>query len=121
VFWGALRASFELWREHGAVARMTHECWSSVPEIGRQWLEVMERFTASLAGAIDRARETGAVPAGTGSRRIAEAGLWATEQLAFVANTGQSGELPSADAAFEAASDMWTGLLYGGSLRGPVR
>jgi AcrR family transcriptional regulator len=109
----ALYASFDLWRRHAAVARMTHQYWSSVPEIGQRWLEIMERFTAGLAGAIDRARAAGVVPDGMNSRWIAAAGLWSAEQLAFVANTGQSADLPDSEMAFEAAAAMWAGLLFG--------
>lgn len=108
----ALRGAFELWSAHGAVARMVHQYWSSVPEIGDQWLAVMERFTAAFAEAIDRARATGSLPPGTDSRKIAAAGLWASEQLGFVSDFGGSADLSDPESVFEAAADMWFGLLY---------
>lgn len=109
-----LRPSIAMWTSHGAIARTTHQYWNSVPELGHQWLAAMERFTTGVAAAIDRAREAGVVPAGEDSRKIAAAGLWASEQLAFVVNTGSSVDLPDLESTYVSAMNMWTGLLYGG-------
>jgi TetR/AcrR family transcriptional regulator, ethionamide resistance regulator len=116
-----LANAMAMWTSHPAVARTTHQYWFSVPELGHQWLAAIERFTTAIASAIDRARQTGMVPAGRGSRQIAAAGLWATEQLTFVANTGSSTDLRDLDSAVDAAMNVWLGLLFAPQLGGQQR
>lgn len=121
VFRSVLRDAVLLWRDNRAIAQTMHQYWYSVPEIGDQWLAAMDRFTAGVASELDRDREAGLAPPGADSRELAAAGLWATEQLLFVAGTDRSKDLPDEEAIFETLLTIWSGLLYGGRSRGGDR
>jgi TetR/AcrR family transcriptional regulator, ethionamide resistance regulator len=111
----ALMSSYDLmWLQHGAIGRTIHENWSSVPEVGDQYLAATERFTVGLAATIDHARATGVMPHGTDSRQVAAAALWASEQLIYVLHLGQSPDLPDFDSVLNLLTDLWSGLLFGG-------
>jgi AcrR family transcriptional regulator len=113
VFRAVLRDAVALWSSNRVIARVMHEYWNSVPEIGEQWLRAMERFTAAVAAELDRDRAAGLAPAGRDTRELAAAALWATEQLLFVAGTGASPDLRDEEAIFETLIALWSGLLYG--------
>jgi AcrR family transcriptional regulator len=113
VFRAVLRDAVALWSSNRVIARVMHEYWNSVPEIGEQWLRAMERFTVAVAAELDRDRAAGLAPAGRDSRELAAAALWATEQLLFVAGTGSSPDLRNEEAIFETLIVLWSGLLYG--------
>jgi TetR/AcrR family transcriptional regulator, ethionamide resistance regulator len=113
VFRAVLRDAVALWSSNRVIARVMHEYWNSVPEIGEQWLRAMERFTAAVAAELDRDRAAGLARAGRDSRELAAAALWATEQLLFVAGTGASPDLRDEEAIFETLIALWSGLLYG--------
>lgn len=108
-----LRNAVTLWSENRPIARLMHEYWHSVPEIGDQWLAAMDRFTTGVAAELDRDRKAGLAPAGGKSREIAAAALWSTEQLLFVGGTDGAADLTGEDAIFETLMSLWTGLLYG--------
>ena len=115
VFRAVMRDATELWANNRVIAKVMHQYWNSVPEIGSQWLAAMERFTTGVAAELDRDRAAGLAPAGRDSRELAAAALWAAEQLLFVAGTGASPDLTSEEAILETVISMWTGLLYGRS------
>jgi TetR/AcrR family transcriptional regulator, ethionamide resistance regulator len=115
VFRFALRDAVRLWSENRVIARVMHQYWNSVPEIGDHWLAAMERFTGGVAAELDRDRAAGLAPPGRDSRELAASALWATEQLLFVAGTGASADLPDEDAIVETLSILWWRLLYGSS------
>ena len=118
VLRSVLRNAVIMWRDNRALARLVHEYWHSVPEIGDQWLAAMDRFITGIATELDRDREAGLAPPGGESREIAAAALWSTEQLLFVAGTERAPDLASEEAISETLMAMWTGLLYG---RQPVK
>jgi AcrR family transcriptional regulator len=113
AFRAVLADAVRLWRDHRAVARVMHQYWDSVPEIGDQWLAAVERFTAGVAAELDRDRAARLAPEGRDSRTLAAAALWATEQILFVAGTDKSTDIPGADATFDILIALWSGLLYG--------
>ena len=113
VFRAVLRDAVALWSRNRVIARVMHEYWNSVPEIGEQWLAAMERFTAAVAAELDRDRAAGLAEPGRDSRELAASALWATEQLLFVAGTGASPDLRNEEAIFETLIALWSGLLYG--------
>jgi AcrR family transcriptional regulator len=113
-----LAESTSLWRRHRVVFRATHDHWHAVPELGAQWLRVVERFTDAIATELQREIDAGSAPVGIDTRQRAAAVLWATEHLLYVAGMGVDGDLPDEDAILEILMTMWTGTLYGPAPRG---
>jgi AcrR family transcriptional regulator len=103
-----LVGSTELWQEHRAVLRASHENWHAVPELREQWLAAVERFTDALARALSPG---GREPTPALRRRVASA-LWATERLEYIADSGVDGDVREDD-LIETLMEYWAPLLRG--------
>jgi hypothetical protein len=73
----------ERWWQHRFVAREACDLWTSVSEVRKVWLDVIEHGVAQVEKAILRERSLGVAPPGYDARRIAEAIAWQAERLYF--------------------------------------
>lgn len=113
-----LRTLVEIWDEHKAIMLAYHQYWPTVPELREQYLAEIERYVVEVAEAIDQARGRGLLPEGEESRRLASAGLWASEQLISVSATDVVDELADREFVIRALVKVWAGLLLGGGWSG---
>ncbi len=109
----SLQDAIELWGSHRATMRAVEEHWSTVPELGEQWLGVVERFTEAVAEQIDHDRSTGLAPAGADSRQLTAALLWGTARCLYVGGLGADADLPGERAILDTLVWMWAGAIYG--------
>jgi AcrR family transcriptional regulator len=83
----AIRRTIEMvterWWQHRFVAREACDLWTSVSEVRKVWLDVIEHGVAQVEKAILRERSLGVAPPGYDARRIAEAIAWQAERLYF--------------------------------------
>jgi AcrR family transcriptional regulator len=105
-----LSDSADLWHEHRAVFRATHENYIVVPELREKWLAVTEQFVDALAGTFD-----GQLPGDRDVRQVCAALVWSAEHLLYIAGTDADDDLSSAPAIVETLVQMWVGTLYGRS------
>src|SRR5580704_2693246 len=73
----------ERWWQHRFVAREACDLWTSIPEVRKVWLEVIDNGATQVEKAILRERSLGVAPPGYDARRIAEAIAWQAERLYF--------------------------------------
>lgn len=116
-----LAGGVRLFRENRMIFRATVEQWHAVPEIGKLWLDVIERFTDAFASEIDRERAAGTAPPGIPSRELAAALIWASERLLYVAGLGVDADLPDEDKALASLQVIWRGAVYGSATAHPRR
>jgi AcrR family transcriptional regulator len=107
VFQEILSDALTLWDQNRSVVRAMHEYWNSYSELGKPWLDAMDRFTDGVAALVER-REGG----GLGSRQIAATAVWSTEQLLYVSATSKVSDLPAGDSIREIVTNLWNAVVF---------
>lgn len=107
----AMSAVAKVWGRHRPVLRAASESWHAEPEIGEQWMAMMDNFVEEISRRITRERKAGAAPAGEDSRQIALHLAWGGERLMYLAGFGLCGP-GEEDAAVDAMVAVWLGAIY---------
>lgn len=107
----AMRAVAQVWGGNRPVLRACSECWHSEPEIGSQWVAMLDRFVIDIARQIDCERRRGAAPAGIDSLGLARQLAWGGERMMYLAGFGICGPGLEND-VIEPLVAVWTGAIY---------
>ncbi len=116
----AIRVSLERWvglaTEHGALLRTASEEWPHDPELQTLWFEVIAAFSAPVAGVIERARATGAAPAGADAEALAACLMWGYERVLHLALVGGALGLDDPQGIVEPLAQMMVAGVLGDSV-----
>lgn len=74
----------DVWRKHGAAVREGCDMWNAVPEVSRNWQQIISGLVTATATAIERERRRGAAPAGPDAELLAFSLVWQGERLLFL-------------------------------------
>jgi AcrR family transcriptional regulator len=106
-----LSGAAEIWSTHRPTLRAAAENWHSDPELGKQWLAVVNRWIDEIATHIDTERARGWAPPGAPSRKLSEMLVWGCERLLYVGGwdiCGPNGEMD----AVPGMVAVWIGAVY---------
>jgi AcrR family transcriptional regulator len=107
----ALDAVAKVWGRHRPVLRAGSESWHAEPEIGPQWIAMMDYFTESIGRQITRERKAGVAPDGVDSLQIARHLAWGGERLLYLAGFGMYGDGYESEVV-DAMVAIWLGAIY---------
>lgn len=111
ALWEAMEAVAKVWGRHRPMLRAISESWHSEPEIGRQWVAVMDHFVNNISRQIDRERKAGMAPEGVDSRQLARHLAWGGERMLYLAGFGICGP-EFEDEVVEPMVAIWVGAIY---------
>ena len=100
-----------VWSLHRPVLRASSESWHREPEIGEQWVAMINTFVADIAHQIDRERKAGVAPDGIDSTELARHLAWGSERMLYLAGFGICGPGLEKDVV-ESLVAVWTSVIY---------
>ncbi|HEX7823409.1 MAG TPA: TetR/AcrR family transcriptional regulator [Mycobacterium sp.] len=107
----AMDSVAKVWARHRPVLRAGSESWHSEPEVGQQWVAMMDYFTEDISRQISRERKAGVAPAGEDSKQIARLLAWGGERLFYLAGFGLCGPGSESDVV-DSLVAAWVGVIY---------
>lgn len=107
----AMDAVAKVWQRHRLVLRAASESWHAEPEIGQQWVAMMDYFVEDISRQITHERKAGVAPPGEDSKQVARLLAWGGERLFYLAGFGLCGP-GHESAAVDAMVAVWMGAIY---------
>jgi AcrR family transcriptional regulator len=120
----AIRVSLERWvalaDAHGPLLRTVSEQWPHDERLRELWFAIIAGFSAGTATAIERARGSGAAPAGADARALAACLMWGYERVLHVSLVGDALGLAEPAEIIEPLAQMMAAGVFGRLDGGPA-
>lgn len=109
----SLRATVDMWSQHGPVVCAAIENMYAVPQIAKAWTAMRQQFVGAVAEQVAHEREAGRAPDGPPGDMIGTMLVCGVERTFYVGTRGLDPRLPVADRAVRSLTEFTTAGIYG--------